>query len=705
MLASRLALAGLLALWCGNLIAAPAESAAPPAQGDDLDDVVVVATSRATTVANTPYSVALIDPEFTRLRLQAPSLADALAETPGTMLQKTAPGMTSPYLRGFTGQRVVLVADGVRTNTGYLREGPNQYWSLVDGYFYDQLEVLMGPAGVLYGSDAIGGVVLASPTPLARGEADHGLQWQGGIADLRLSSAERSISEHVQGDFALDDDWSFRLGVTRQDFGELRSGDSTDNHQTDYEQWGTNLRARHYFSEDESLYFGVDWFDQDDVERVHQTIYHEDFHGTGSKGGTSDLGRTYDQARGAAFARYEERHQESWYEELDLGISYQYLEEQYRRLRSNGTREHRSVQLETVGLNLRLQSPSEWGTWTYGVDFTHDQTNTAGNNISAANVVTPRIQGLIADDATYDLLGVYVQHELPLGEQLSLLTGLRYTYAMLEARDVNMGGSEGSLSGHYDALTGSARLLARVLPDERLHLFTGVSQGFRAPNLADTTYDGEFGGGTELPTADLDPETFTTFEAGAKSRGGWGEAQVVAYHTIFQDKIVRLQTPVPTKRNGDDGYLQGIEAQGRLQLAPAWAVLSSLAWQEGAEDTWYGRDLTRPGDNRPLSRVQPLSGRVALRCAPPQARWWGEAGIDFADQQDKLSADDQADNRFPPDGTPGYAVYGVRAGYQLSPRADLSVGLENLGDKAYRIHGSGLNEPGRNLIVALRVRF
>jgi hemoglobin/transferrin/lactoferrin receptor protein len=77
------------------------------------------------------------------------------------MLQKTSYGQGSPFLRGFTGFRTLLMVDGVRLNNAVFREGPNQYWNTVDPWSVDRYEVVLGPASVLYGSDAVGGAVNA----------------------------------------------------------------------------------------------------------------------------------------------------------------------------------------------------------------------------------------------------------------------------------------------------------------------------------------------------------------------------------------------------------------------------------------------------------------------------------------------------------------------------------------------------------------
>jgi hemoglobin/transferrin/lactoferrin receptor protein len=670
------------------------------AQTIKLDDLVVVATQSERSLADTPSTVYLLGPQELTMRLQPKALADALGAVPGVHLQKTGHGMTSPYLRGYTSQRIVLVADGMRMNNSYLREGPNQYWNQIDGFFYDELEVLMGPASFLYGSDAVGGVVHARSGPAERGEAEDGLQWQGGELLFRISSAESSFTEHLDAKFAIDDDWTFRLGLTRQDFGELRTGDSTDNPATNYEQWGGNARATYWITDDVRIVLGLDHFDQDNVGRVHKTVDYVPWHGTRPE---SDLHRTFDHDRQNAFARLEVRENEGWYEELDLAVIHQHLREREARTTSSLQDREYETRIDTKGLTLRLRSPQTGlGRWTTGANYYLDRVSSWAERDDV-----PRRQGNVGDDSDYQLFWTYLQNEYPLSDRFELISGIAYTYIDMEAGTVDFGSHVDSLSGNWDAVTAGVRLLYRALPNERLNIFTGVSQGFRAPNLSDSTRDGDFGDGLEAPTADLDEERFTTLELGLKSQSKQGYLQASAYHTFMRDRIGRLQkngTGGATKTNLDEGYVQGLEVQAGWNFRPDWQLFGRIAWQEGREDFFYDRDLARPGATQSVSRMQPLNGQVGLRWENLADACWAEFVVDMADKQDKLALTSTG-NRFPQQGTPGYAVYHLRAGMRVADNTDLTIAIENIGDKDYRIHGSGTNEPGRNLVATLRLAF
>jgi len=675
-----------------------------------IPQMVVVATRYARDSFSAPYTLSIRDDSQIKLRLQARTITAAMTELPGVMLQTTGHGMTSPHLRGLTGQRVVLIADGVRLNNAILREGPNQYWNSLSGMFYDSVEVLMGPASVLYGSDAVGGVVLVQSKPLQRGDAEAAWQRQSSEALLRYSSAERSFSQYLHTAGAFSNTFSFSLGLTNQNFGDLQSGANQRNRNTAYRQAGINARAKWWLNPEATLDFGFDTFAQDDVDRVHQTTDMLPFRGTIAG---SDTRRTFDHQRDAAFVRYQQQHPAAWLDQLTLNLIYQQIREDYfaDRRYSRNRFEFRDTRDDSYGFELQLRSLTAASTWLYGIDYQHDRVESHGKNQRFSDgAITIRPQGQVAADATYDLVGVYVQNERFVGEKLELVSGVRYTHARLDADGVNFPGSGvGSLAGSWDDVTASIRAtyaLTTPTAPKRAMLFAGVSQGFRAPNLSDATRDDDFGGGTEKPTADLEAEHFISYETGIRFTSPRLSLNLALYHIAMRNRIGRLDKPTPTKRNLDQGYINGIEAHAVYALTPQWQVFTNLSWQHGSEQTYYDRDVTRPGATRPVTRLMPLNGQAGLRWQhPDNQRYWMEFVIAAAAAQTRLADAEVVDNRIPDGGTPGYVVAHWRAGCRLGRHSDLSLAIENLADKAYRIHGSGLNEPGRNLVVSLRTRW
>ena len=188
----------------------------------------------------------------------------------------------------------------MRVNNPILREGPNEYWNLLDSFTYSNVELVLGPGSVIYGSDAIGGVVLVSSEVLGRAEAGKGLQWLSGDVYLRYGSAQDSFSENIQMRLGVDDDLAFSLGLTKQSFGDLRMANEVQN-RSGYEEWAATFRMEYDIDANGTFLFGYDHFDQDDTNRTHKTVVGESFRGT-THG--SDAYRRKDMDRRAAFARY-----------------------------------------------------------------------------------------------------------------------------------------------------------------------------------------------------------------------------------------------------------------------------------------------------------------------------------------------------------------------------------------------------------------
>ena len=112
-------------------------------------------------------------------------------------------------------------------------------------------------------------------------------------------------------------------------------------------------------------------------------------------------------------------------------------------------------------------------------------------------------------------------------------------------------------------------------------------------------------------------------------------------------------------------------------------------------------------DDKPMSRLLPLSGSLALRWTAPSARFWVEGRLLGATTEDRITTADQAADaqRIPTAGTPGYIVASLHAGWNVNKNLEFTCGLENLSDEDYRNHGSGQNEAGFNSLIGARLTW
>jgi len=664
-----------------------------------LDEVVITATRRLERPFNLSFSTNSLSSQDLTDRSYR-TLPEALRDIPGIMVQKTSHGQGSPYIRGFTGFQNLLLIDGIRLNNSVFRPGPNQYWSTVDSFSLQRLEVVKGPTSVLYGSDAIGGTVNAiTKGPFGYGE---GFQRNQRVF-YRFSTAERS---HIYR-YELSATWDEQLGLwiagTYKDFGSLRAGRGTGNQpNTGYEEWNADFKLEYFFTPDTRLVIAHQEANQNNVPRTHKTIFSKSFKGT-TLG--RELKRDLDQDRRLTYIQLNAENMDSFVETMRLTFSWQEQHETRDRLRRRKGRDLQGFDVGTFGATAQFETSSSFGYWTYGAEYYHDNVN----SFSTRNL----IQGPVADEASYDLLGVYVQDEITVSDRLDLILGGRVNFARAEAGRVRdpLFGTRTSAADEWWSAVGSARFVYHVVP-EHVNFFGGVSQGFRSPNLSDLTrFDSARTNEIETSAIGLDPENFISFEAGLKTDYDNWSFQAAYFHTLIDDMIVRVPTNrvidgefEVTKVNGGDGFVQGVEIGTSYRFHPQWTAFGNFTWIDGEVDTF---PTSGPrSDREPISRLMPLTGELGLRWDHPSGRVWVEGLATIVDRQDDLSTRDRADtSRIPPGGTPSYTVFSLRSGWQIRKNVNLTVSLENISDEDYRVHGSGQNEAGRSLNVGVSIEF
>lgn len=703
---TRIQLAALSLLLAPVSIAAVAAGATAPSDGDDalgLDFVVVTATRFAESAMRVPSIINVLDADTIALDHQSRTLPESLRELPGVSVQKTGNGQGSPFVRGFTGFRNVLLIDGIRLNNSVFRSGPNQYWNTVDGFSLDRVEVQKGPGSVMYGSDGIGGVV----NTISSLEAIKGAGWGGQLLE-RYASAEHSDTTRAQlsyGGSAL----RVRAGATYKHYGDLEGGANVGlQRKTGYGERDANLRVEYDVGADTMLTFAHQYVSIDDAWRAHRTPFGIKWEGTTV--GT-DQKLALDQQRSLSYLQLRHDGLGIFGDSLQASLSFQRQSEDQSRIPASLRPELQGFDVNTRGIGVQINKHGRIGQWVYGFDYYRDDVQSYRVEYNTnGSVRLVHVQGPVADDAIYELAGAFVQDRIDVTPRFNVTLGARYTYAAARADNVEspINGSRMSLRDHWDNLVGSARFGYSPAPDGRWLLFAGASQGFRAPNLSDLTrFDIARSGELETPQLGLDPEKYTAYEAGAKLQSGIWSAQAAYFYTQIRGQIVRAPTGTRIgssnevhKFNGGDGNVHGVELQLQAQLTARWRAWANYFWMNG-EIAQYPLSVTAPVyDN--LDMMMPATFNAGLHWHSTTQRWSAEAVLVAAARQDKLSAGDKLDTqRIPPGGTPGYSVFNLRGRWQATPTLSLSVAVDNVADHDFRVHGSGVNEPGRNLIVSI----
>jgi hemoglobin/transferrin/lactoferrin receptor protein len=636
---------------------------------------------------------------------QTRTLPEALELTPGVMVQKTSYGQGSPYIRGFTGFRTLMLVDGIRLNSPVFREGANQYWNTVDSYSLDACELLKGPGSSLYGSDAVGGTLQAF-TRLPEYAPEGGTDVWGRRLAARVASAERSVIGRAEGAYGTGQ-WAGLFGATYKNFGDLDGGRHVGRQRkTGYDELDYDAKVRIALKGDRELIFAHLCVAQDNVWRTHRTPYGISWHGTAV--GTEPV-HTFDQDHTLTYLRYVDREPTRFYDTLQTTLYYQRQEETKAVTKKDLSRTTDGFDVQTWGMSADFLKETGLGTWATGVEYIHDGIDSFRSNYrSDGSLKAIGIQGPVADDTTYHTAAAYLQDRVKLAERWDLTAGARATYALADigryenfATDPH---TPASVNADWFDLSGNLRLACHLIPNHWL-AYVSLAQAYRAPNLSDLTrFDVSRSSDIETPALNLDPETFVTGEIGTRVTADPVAWQVAYFYTRIRDLIIRQKTAGDefTKINGGGGYVHGVESELQVRVAKQWLVRTGFTWMEGYTDyrDADGIQITEP------FRTMPLTAYTALRWTRADRRFWAEAAARASDQEDRLTAADKTDTqRIPPGGTPGYGVMDLRFGCRLKNRVSLVASVENVFNKDYRIHGSGSNEPGRNLILSAEYSF
>ncbi|MCS7074880.1 MAG: TonB-dependent receptor plug domain-containing protein, partial [Bacteroidia bacterium] len=182
--------------------------------------VVISATRFAEKRDDVPQQVTTITRNDIQFQSQQ-TTADLLQQTGTVLVQKSQAGGGSPMIRGFEASRVLMVIDGVRLNNAIYRAGHLQNIITIDQTMLDRVEVFAGPGSVVYGSDALGGVMcFYTRKPEFSGE--NGFRFKGS-AFSRYSTANQEKTGHVDFNFGWAK-FASLTSVTYSDFGDVRAG-------------------------------------------------------------------------------------------------------------------------------------------------------------------------------------------------------------------------------------------------------------------------------------------------------------------------------------------------------------------------------------------------------------------------------------------------------------------------------------------------
>ncbi len=635
-------------------------------------------------------------------RLAPRSTPEMLESIPGVVVQKTNHGGGSPFIRGFTGQHVLYMIDGVRLNNSTVRYGPNQNLNTVDSFSIRRLELLRGPGSLLYGSDAIGGViyVLTRNAPYIPGAR---LRW-GGEALTRFSTADTSQIYNL-GAWTQLHALTVFAGGSFKDFDTLSGGRGIGEQKwTGYTEGNYDGALTYHLSGNWAIKMAANGTRQYDVPRTDKCSY-------------TDCRHYRKQFRDLAYLKLSGR-AGRLLDRFDLVISYQRQRERRDRRRLDRDRiEYENDLVHTVGLAFVAGTNfGKYSNLSYGLDLYYDRIASAQRRESLStgeDLATDPIsfRGRFVDGSQYLQGGVFAADTISPWSWLRLRAGARLAFAYTEIPPDPLAATYGLTQERISdtALGFAGGLSVTFIPTRKLRLIAGVQRSFRAPNLDDYSHVGSEGGGFDVPSPDLSPEKATTFELGVKWACRLLSLSAFGHYTMLQDFIARQFTgyevdgePATQRVNTARGYVAGLEGKLTVRLPRRFYLSGWISWTRGD----LRMEMYTP-PTQPMRRMSPLQGMVAAGYR--RHRYWAEVAVRWSARQDRLSPGDLADKRICPNGpdnctgTPGWAMVSLSGGVRMGRYTDLTLRIENVSNEPYKYHGSGVYAPGVSAIALLRV--
>lgn len=659
------------------------QSSAQPKITDTLLIDEIVITTQRTPVEQllVPYSASVLDKtemdHYTKR-----STPEMLMNTDGIFIQKTNHGGGSPFIRGLTGNQTLLLFDGIRLNNSIYRYGPNQYLNTVDFFSIDHMEVARGTGSVQYGSDALGGALqLFSINPVL---TDSGAEWHGSATGKFMTG---DMEKTGRGQLEYNSKKiAFIAGGTYRDFGDLVGGKETGvQSPSGYSEYAFDGKLLFALKENMQLTLASQFLNQSHVPVYHKVVL-ENY----------AVNEFHPQQRLMNYARLNIQGRKKLFDQVKLIASWQQNTEN-TAAQKNGSNLTQLDNNRVNTLGFVADFTSEFSkNWTAnsGIEFYHDVVSSSRFVIDNTGTV-PDLEkrGLYPDDSRYGNFSVYSLHHFTAGKWI-FDGGLRFNAFKIKIKDENLGNVEIT----PQALVFNVGTMYNL--NNANHLYATVSNGFRAPNIDDMGTLGIVDFRYEVPAYNLEPEKSVNFETGYKLSLPKFKANLAAYYMVLNQLITRVKVegeeidgyPVYIKENVGEAFIAGGEAFF------LWKLIPRLDLNGGVSYT-YGQNIT--GDE-PLRRIPPFNGKLGAVYTVKKFFVSGE--LLFAGKQDRLAAGDKSDNRIPEGGTPGWEVVNLFAGYNLQ-YIRLKAGFENIFNKDYRTHGSGINGLGRSAWLMLGFYF
>lgn len=712
----------------------------------NLKEVVILSNKWEEAKLEVPNRIETIN--LKEVAFQNPqTTADLLGVSGYAFIQKSQLGGGSPMLRGFATNRVLLVVDGVRMNTAIFRAGNLQNVISLDASAIEKTEILFGPVSVLYGSDAIGGVMDFHTLQPRLSDTINKKVFTTGNAFMRVSTANSEKAGHIDFNIGLKKLASV-TSFTRSEYGDLRSGSVGGDpyfYRTNYVITIDNKDIM-VPNTDSSLQVG---------SKYSQTNFMQKFLYKLNKKWALDYGFHFSET--SAYNRYDRLYvmQTSgpyknklrwaeWYygpqkwqmhrlgttytgnnlffDNMNLTAACQLFEESrydrefmYRELRMQ------KEQVQAYSLNLDFgKTINKKISLSYGFEGVFNLVHSVA---SLTHVVTKETDSTVTrypDGSTWESYGAYMSLKYKLSDKICFDGGVRYSDYIIKA-DFDTTFFPFPFTHTYmsnDALNGSLGFI--YTPFDSWQLYVNGASGYRAPNIDDMGKVFESTPGyLVVPNPALKPEKVYNAEFGTvKTFGTFLKVDFAAYYTLLKDGMERkdfiFNGDTTIRYLGNKSRIQAVQNVTQIQVHGLQAgveffykgigLKSNISYQNGKEQApdsliYY-----------PLRHAAPTFGSTHLSYEHKKFRLDFYAvynsKMDYEDMAltERLNASYARDENGHTYVASWYTI-NFKTSVTLNQYVTLTAGVENIADILYRPYSSGINAPGRNYILSLRTRF
>ncbi len=710
-----------------------------------LDEVVISASKFSQKFREVPKKVTQINRSMIEFTNPMTS-ADLLERGGYVYIQKSQLGGGSPMIRGLSTNRLVLSVDGVRLNNAIFRSGNIHNVISISPMNIENTEVIMGSASVLYGSDAIGGV-MNFYTKKAKLSNDLNPNIQINI-NSRYSSASNEKMYHIDFNYGLEK-IAFLSSFSKSDFDDLTMGIHgpseylrpnyvTQNSAGDdvlvtnskpriqrnsgYSQTNFMQKVLYELNENLSIDIGIHFSKTGNIPRYDRLIrtneneglYYSEWYYGPQEWLLINSQLTYIPK------------ETKFYDELKFGSSFQkFSESRNSRKFSDGFLKSREEELDIFSLNLDFfKKISENSNITYGLEIIENQLGSLAKSVNISDLSETPISTRYPDNSSLNSLGLYINYKTKIIEDVFFQSGVRYSLIELKSdlsqNNIYYDFMYENISLENGAFVGGIGLswVRNIYNNWKFNINTA----FRSPNIDDLAkvFDSE-PGSVVVPNPDLKPERSFGLEFGGYFRTKNNiELDFSSYVTYLYDSFIRENftlsngvseiiydgelSQIQALQNSSKSFIYGIEFGINMFLNKSFRVKSQ-------HNLIAGYELDDLPFGMPVRHIPPNYGNFHLIYNN------GDFTIDtYLNYNSKISFNNLAESeRAKPymyaldeNGnpySPSWMTFNVRSKYSFSKMLNINFTVQNITNKLYRPYSSGISAPGLNFIFSLSYAY